>query len=155
LGTNSYQKLIKHNVKHTGEDGLTINNIITPGGFFFLAEYFSFNKDEFQFSIDINNDLLSNPLTFPITLYAVLYFHQPKGKICRPFILSSITQEITPSISGKNIRIQLHLNPLQQDFTRQFYNCTIYLALSYVKIESKKMVWSCTFAKEINLSLNE
>jgi hypothetical protein len=151
-GTNSYQKLIKHNAGLTCENSLTLNNIITPEGIPLQTEDFSFNNETFSFSFNLIDRNNANDLIFPAQIYSVLYFYEPKNKNRESFLFSLLTQEIEEPQSGENLIIRLNLDATQLKNASLYNKCIIYSALMFSKIDMDNPVWSSTIARQIDLN---
>ena len=93
-GANSFQKLIKHNSKLTGENCLTLKNIITPAGFELSVEEFSLLNDTVSLSIKLSENFPLELLSSNIHIHAVLYFYEPRLKKDKPFLFSHLSVDI-------------------------------------------------------------
>ncbi len=150
-GTNSYQKLIKHNSKLTGEDNLTINNIITPEGFFITINDFSFSSSIIRLSIDFSRNNIQSTISFPLLIHAVLYVYVPWKENDKPFQLLALSQELTQVEFDNKSIIQLELSPHQKIIAESYNKCISYFAITSSIENSNKPIWSTTTARLIEL----
>ncbi len=145
-GTNSYQKLIKHNSKLTGENFLTTNNIITPNTFNIKLVDFTYNENIISFRInypDINS-------LFPLQTFEVLYFFDPKQKDGNQFLFNNLSQEINLISSDYKIEIPLTGNSIKQNLSSHFNKCIMFVAALSNDVIKSNVVWSNTIAYPIN-----
>ena len=151
-GSNSYQKLIKYNVRLTGGDSLTVNNIITPEGILLTLKDFSYNNGTFYFSVNTRDNNITDDKLFPAQIYSVLYFYEPKNKKGKSFLLSLLTLEIEEPPLTQNLEFQLELDSTQLKYAGYYNKCIIYLAILFPQAKNGNLLWSDTIAKEIGLN---
>ncbi len=135
-GTNSYQRLIKNNVKLTGENNLTLNNIITPPGILPGLLRCSY-KDEI-ISLEIDSSLSSS---VPFEIHIIFYFYEPGEIKLKKFSLEYIHNELNDFDLNTVTQVSLSLNMYQKSLFDKYYHCILYAALTSSK---GKIKWSST-----------
>ncbi len=135
-GMNSYQRLIKHNAKLTGEKNLTINNIITPPGILPAPFICSFREGILEIEIDRN---LNNSMIYFI--HIVSFFYEPAEIKLNDFSLQYIQKETNDIEMNEISRFSLSFNVTQQNLLDNYKHCIIYTALTSAE---GKTGWSST-----------
>ncbi len=128
-GTNSFQKLIKQNLKLTGENYLTLKNIITPAGFDISLEKFSLLNDAVSFSIRLSENIPLELLSSNVHIHAVLYFYEPRLKKDKPFVFSHLSVDDQVVVPNTTVDIRLDLNTIQKNLFLNYKQAIIYLAV--------------------------
>ena len=134
-GTNSFQKIVKHNAKSVVEGSLTTSNIITPGGL-----------DLILLSALVQNNVLNIKLRlsenanidFPAVLYIFLFF-----KEYHKTVFSMIDKLEIPSPDGYfDLDIKINSNiiiALEEDI-----HPIVYLAVAGLPSLYKQSYWTST-----------
>jgi hypothetical protein len=135
-GTNPYQKLIKHNAKLTGENNLTLNNIITPLGV--LPAPLSCTYKDDAINIEINKSLSAS---LPFIIHTVFYFYEPSENKLDDFSFEYTQKEITDSATNRIASVSLKLSGTQKTLYDSYNHCILYIALTSSKGKAK---WSST-----------
>jgi hypothetical protein len=136
-GVNSYQRLIKHNAKLTGETSLSINNIITPPGK--LPRPLNGSCEDGNITIGIDSKLQSR---LPVILHSVLYFYGPAENNLEDFCLEYIRRAIN-DFEGNDTAVSLELNEPQKLLFKKYNRCMLYSGLTSSK---EKIEWSSTLS---------
>ena len=137
-GTNSYQRLIKHNAKLTAQNNLTINNIIIPPGILPAPLSSSYNDGTISLEIDRSLSKYS-----PFILHTILYLYEPAEKKLDDFSFEYIQKEITDPEMNGIIPVSLKLNGTQKTLYENYNHCILYAALTSSKGKTK---WSSTYS---------
>ncbi len=148
-GTNSFQKLIKHNSKLTGEKSLTLKNIITPAGFDFNIETLSLANGNLRFTIKLSEVVLPALLLSKPHIHSVLYFYEPVIKNVKPFLFSHLSSEIGSVMPDNTAEIHLDLTVTGQNLFRNYSRIIIYFAIVACPQSAGNPVWSNTVAGQI------
>ena len=151
-GTNSYQKLIKHNLKITDEDSLTVKNMITPPGIPLMIEKLILNNDGISFTINLDNSRQNNELTFPFQVYSILYFSEPKTMIDLQNFFEAAGAAASSDENKYIFKVQIKLNNKQLSLFNKYNECIIYIAIISGLSNSNEVNWSSTFSTVLNRS---
>ena len=148
-GTNSFQKLIKHNSKFTNENSLTVNNIITPSGFDLSIEKFSFAGNILHLLIKPAAAILPVLLSSKVHFHSVLYSYQPKLKNDKSFMFSHLFGKIESLMPDTATEVRLSLNLSQQNLIRNYKQSIIYFTIVVYPDDAKSPLWSNTAARQL------
>ncbi len=149
-GTNSNQKIIKHNIKLIGEGILTHENIITPVAVPLLVENLSFDETKISFTLNLKDRNIKQAVTLPFQIHAVLYFYDPANEKEKPFTLDSILSNVTSPSAKDLYSIQLDLNDNQISLFKKYNKQIIYIAAVSDVVNNKSNYWTSTYAAALN-----
>ncbi len=145
-GTNSNQKIIKHNIKLVGEGVLTPKNIITPAAVPLMIENLSLDKTKISFTLNLKDRNLKQTVTLPFQVHTVLYFYDPVNEKEEPLTLDSILSNVTSPSAKDLYSIQLDLNDNQISLFKKYNKQIIYIAAVSEVANNKASYWSSTYS---------
>lgn len=147
-GINTYQKLIKCNVKLTGEKSLTIKNIISPPGIPSPVKNLSIDSDKIILSLNSSGKKSAALLKKPFRLHYIIYYYEAKKKIAEPYTYNYNVSDKIPSLLSKNYNVQLNLNEDQTALISKYKKQIIFITLVQVNVH-KKVYWTSTFGQAL------
>ena len=142
-GTNSYQKLIKHNAKLVSGSGLTLKNIITPSGLGSFQNSLTWNGNKIVLKIQIANSIENYSSSF----FALIYLENEKQNnmimlVSKDVVLSEYNfLEGTVVLSNEEIKT-----------IRQFEKAVILGAFTFRQISGQSIHWTSTLSFEVDLT---
>ena len=149
--SNHYQKIIKSNLEFTKKYGISTRNIITTAGLPFTVEEVSIKGGEIRFRIPFDSPKLIDLADGSLFVHLVLYFYEAKEGTTAVYDLNSLTKEIPKKSAGRSYTMQLELDEKIKSNIKEYRKVILYFAAySYVQ-DLKKIFWTTTFSKEINL----
>jgi hypothetical protein len=148
-GTNSYQKLIKHNTKLSGENSLTVNNIITPPGIQFMLKDINFSKRKISFSIDLADNKGKWFFSYPFQVYFLIYLYEPVNKKAEQFKFISSNSKVDSATTGGLYSVQLDLKANERSLFNKYKKQIVYLALVSEHTSGRKVYWSSTCTAQV------
>lgn len=134
-GRSAYTKLIKYNIRLSSENGLTLNNVITPEG-----KYLKLNSCQISnSSLSINYSLSageSEIISPPYTANILLYLYNVEDKNCMPEILV-----ISCAIDNPDTLL-FNFTPEQMSVISNYSHYIVFLA--FTKKADSKFLWTST-----------
>jgi hypothetical protein len=144
-GSNSYQKIIKHNSKVGQESTLTIKNIITPKGFPITVEGLSVKNNKISLTLNFHNIEVA-----PYEVHLIIYFYEPVNENEKQNIFDSMIMNI-PSNSEKNLyHLEMELDNKQISLFEKYSKQILYIAVVTNAPDKNTVFWSSTFAASLN-----
>ena len=139
-GTNSFQKIIKNNLKLVNQGTLTTANKITPDGLFLKLNSASINDSTLSLTLYFPGSI---NVRMPVHLFVVFYFKSYKNCI--------LCQTVNPGAPSPDGIYDLNIM-LSKEILRALDmdpEPVIYLALSGSVPYRRKVYWSGTVSKQI------
>ncbi|MEW5843952.1 MAG: hypothetical protein AB1775_11890 [Bacteroidota bacterium] len=142
-GTNSYQKLIRHNAKLVSALGLTLKNIITPSGIGSFQNSLTWNGNKIVLKTQIAASIQNNPETF----FALIYFENEKENntlmLTSKDVVLSENNFLEGAVVLSNDKIKI---------VRQFKKAVILCAFIFRQIGRQSTHWTSTLSFEVDLT---
>ncbi len=139
-GTNSYQRLIKNNVKLVKDGLLTTSNKITPEGLPLILNSAAVENKKLNLSFNCP----SNPdLSFPATLFVFIYFGNESGTIIPLF------KKISEPASGGNYTQEIALDSMSRKLLTKDPSPVVFIALAGGMQNKKKVYWTSTVSVKL------
>lgn len=138
-GTNSFQKIIKHNLKLVNQGTLTTANKITPDGLFLKLNSSSINDSKLGLTLYFPGSI---NVKMPVHLFVVLYFKSYKNRI--------LYQTVNPGAPSPDGIYDLNIM-LSKEILRALDmdpEPVMYLAFSGSVPYRRKVYWSGTVSKQ-------
>jgi hypothetical protein len=136
-GTNSYQRIIKHNAVHSSHKGITTKNIITPPGSFILPKNIMFIEDKVIIKCITAKEFIFPPL-FLVTLFSLF---TKKGNDLSLLFSDQI------EIFGDEY-IQGIITPSKSDWEKMHSSRSAVILCAFIST-NKKINWTSTFSFEL------
>jgi hypothetical protein len=143
-GSNAYQKIIKHNVKHIGENSLTLHNIITPPSTLLHVDSIIIKETHLQFSV--NTQTIQNLINPPHTVYCLVYLGEPHNERDAPYLIKLLSTVIDNGLPEK---IEINLDSLADKIGSAAYNKFIIFFALCGKNNKGKPVWTSTASLQV------
>jgi hypothetical protein len=138
-GINPYQKIIKHNVKLTAENGICGRNIITPSGIFASPKSIILDNSRLRIQATVEKDFIYHSAV----LFTFVYLY----KNDKNFSIILKTGEIN-IISESCIEAIIMLSEDECNKLKIFDKAVL---LSAFMVDKKKIFWTNTFSFELDL----
>ncbi len=145
-GTNSYQKLIKHNFGLTGENNLTINNIISPAEYNLIIKDLSYEDNKYTFSIDLSKINLALSSLLPMRAHSILYFYEPKQNNEMQFSFLHLSNEINSIPPDNKIEIPFGKSTSGSNIPEHFHKLINFITVLSDNENSINSLWSNTIS---------
>lgn len=139
---NSYQKLIKNNIKLTGEKSLTVKNTIIHPGIPSSVKNPSIRSDKINFSLDVSGKRINNLVKKPFRLHSVIYYYEAKNIKSEPYAFIYNSSYIITSIQDKIYNFQINLDKKHSVLFRKYGKQIFFCTLIPENADSKKFFWT-------------
>ena len=150
-GTTHFQKIIKHNSLFTKNYGISIHNIITPPAIPLMVKSLLISMDKIRLNIVLDSEEIKNLINSKFILHFFFYLYEPRKKSYEQFSFRGFVNEYEENQINDIHQIEVKFDNEFRSYLIKYRKTIIYLAASSSYTNSKKIIWTSTYAKELNL----
>jgi hypothetical protein len=146
---SAFNKILKCNLKLSGDHHPSVNNIITPPGYPVEINNVVLNKNFIELGI-IGNVGFAKQYE-KISTVAVIVFYDPIDQNKDPFKMGHTIQQLISANSSSSFNIEFKNDWLQ--LSEEYSQCNLYFAEVAESIETGKLFWSSSVCKSLSLNI--
>lgn len=150
-GVVAYNRIIKYNKQFIKDSSLTVNNIITPKGIYFLLNDFSLQNKKLVLSIDLKETDLKKLLTPGFYIHIILYAFNAAGTKSKEFFITAISTQVNTQAENNIIDLEITLDTSITNYLKYYKSLIVYAAATNYSGNKKSIFWTNTVAKQFDV----
>jgi hypothetical protein len=150
-GVVAYNRIIKYNKQFIKDSSLTVNNIITPKGIFFLLNDFSLQNKKLVLSIDLKETDLKKLLTPGFYIHIILYAFNATGTKSKEFFITAISTQVNVQAEKNIIDLEIALDTSITNYLKYYKSLIVYAGATNYSGNKKSIFWTNTVAKQFEV----